>query len=261
MAKVTGPLFCTEARGTIGKSIIYQHSKHSWIVRMFFIPKYTRNWLQDKIRKWFKDVIDYFADMAEEERFLWALVLMNIKEYNATRVKQTSRAPRCHLSHYALITESFIWNGSPFPPELIQWFAKDEIEGYEQLKLDLETLTGLEFCDPVNPYFFPYLGIITSEGHPGKGGLVAGLANVRGAAIAIDQDFFYSLPTWNQNVLIAHELTHALMLQHGWKYRPAVLDSETIANECGVRIANGELEPIYKYKNKTLSEWVPDPEC
>lgn len=261
MAKVTGPLFSTEATGTIGKAITYGKNQFGSWVRAVYRKITTSLPSQLEIRQWFKNAIDYFSDMAAEERFLWNLVLMNIKEYNATKVKQTSRAPRCHLSWYVLSTKSFAWNGSPFPPELKQWFAKDEIEGYIQLMADLETLTELEFCDPVNPYFFPYLGIITSEGHPGKGLPVGGLANVRGAAIAIDEDYYWLITPWHRKQLIAHELTHTLMNQHGWKYNHAVYDSEIIADECGVRIADGQLEPIYKYKGKTLSEWVPNPEC
>jgi len=261
MAKITGPLFSNSASGTIGKAITFGKNQAGAWVRGVYKKITTYLPSQLEVRQWFKDVIDYFLDMADEERFLWELVLMNTKEYNACLIKQRARAPRCHLSHCVLSTRSYVWNGSPFPPELIQWLAKDDIPGYEQLMSDLETLTGLNFCDPVNPYFFPYLGIVTSEGHPGKGLPVAGLANARGAAIAIDEDYYYLIDDWYKKQLIAHELTHTLMNQHGWKYRQAVLDSETIADECGVRIANGELSPIYTYKGKTLSEWVPDPFC
>jgi len=261
MAKTHGPLYSLSAKGTIGKTITYGKSQFGNWARGVFLKKTTRNKAQDIIRNWFKRTIDYFLDMADEERFLWKLVLMNTKEYNTHKIQETSRSPRCHLSHHTLSTKSFLWNLSPFPPELIQWLGKDEIEGYEQMKSDLETLTGLSFCDPVPPFFFPYLGIVTTEEHPGKSYRTIGLTNARGAAIALHEDHYFTSSIREQKHIVGHELTHAIMSQHGWKYRPAVSDSEIIADECGYRIADGDLIPVYTYKGKTLSEWVPDPSC
>jgi hypothetical protein len=51
------------------------------------------------------------------------------------------------------------------------------------------------------------------------------------------------------------------MDQHGWDYRNNVYDSEIIADECGNRVADGNLTPVYTYKGKTLSELVDDPGC
>jgi hypothetical protein len=261
MVKISGPLFSTTATGTIGKMITFGKNQAGAWARLVYKKVTTSLPSQLEARKWFKDTLDYFLDMADEEKFLWELVLKNIKEYNISKVKVTSRTARCQLSAKVLSTRSFIWNGSPFPPELLHWLATDEIPDYQELKEDLEFLTGLYFCDTVNPYFFPYLGYVTTPGHPGIGKKTAGLANARGSAIAINEPEFKKLTPYSQRVIVAHELTHALMAQHGWKYLKAVLDSETIAQECGIRTAQGELTPIYKYKGKTLSELVPNPYC
>jgi len=261
MAKLTGPLFSLEAIGKLADTLYYHFNRAGNYVSRVVKKKYTRTEAQDTIRKWFKDAIDSFQDFSAEERTLWDLAVMNYKDYGVSLSKFVHRWARCLFLHHVLIDFSFTWRGSPFPPELWQMLAKDEIPGYDQLKSDLETLTGLVFCDPVDPYFFQYLGIIKSSGHPGFGQATAGLCNSRGSAIAIRKDFWDEWDTWVRDMKVAHELTHALMDQHGWDYNHNVLDSETIANECGTRVANGNLTPIYTYKGKTLSELVDNPGC
>jgi len=261
MAKVELPLFSKAASGSIRRALTFgQNQFGSWVRHLY---KITTTYLpsQLEIRQWFKNVVEYSLDMADEEKFLWWLVLRNAKQYNIRRIEKANRTWRCHLFHWILSTKSFIWDGSPFPPELRQWLAKDSIANYEQLMSDLETLTGLLFCDSVNPYFFPFLYEYTTPGHPKYGSTVVGFASVRGAAIALLESYWNDADAWERNRLTVHELTHCLMAQHGWIYRAAVKDSETIADECGERVANGQLEPIYTYKGKTLSEWVPNPQC
>jgi len=261
MAKLTGPLFSLDAQGTLGKKLTYGWTKGTQWIRSWVKKKYTRTFGQDFVRKWFKNAIDSFQDMSDEERFLWELATKNYQEYGAHLLKQASRWARCLFLHHVLTDLSFTWQGSPFPPELWKMLAKDEIAGYDQLKIDLETLTGLVFCDPVDPYFFEWLGYVTSKGHPGIGQEAAGLANSRGSAIAIREDLWEGWDTWVRDKNVVHELTHALMNQHGWNYRNNVLDSETMADECGNRVADGNLTPVYTYKGKTLSEWVENPGC
>jgi len=259
--KIIGPLLSLDAKGTIARTLTYGKNQYGNWVRRITKRKYTLNATQKKIRKWFKNAIDSFQDMSAEERFLWELATTNYQEYGAHLLKQTARWARCLFLHHVLTDLSFSWQGSPFPPELWKMLAKDEIAGYDQLKIDLETLTGLVFCDPVDPYFFKWLGYVKSKGHPGIGQETAGLANSRGSAIAIREDLWEGWDTWVRDKNVAHELTHAIMEQHGWNYRNNVYDSEMMADDCGNRVADGDLTPVYTYKGKTLSEWVDDPGC
>lgn len=261
MAKVTGPLFSFNAKGTIGKAITYGKNQYGNWTRGFFNKKYTSSSLQKVIRDLFKEANGYFKDMSAEEKFLWNLALKNYQAYGVAAQKWVARWAKCLFLHHVLLSQSFLWNGSPFPPNLYHMFAKDEIAGYDQIVSDLMVLTGLSFCKEVDPYFFSYLGRVTSIGHPHLGGAVGGLCNYSGVAIAIDEDYYKGLEVWDRKYTIAHELTHAIMSHHGWKYNWYVAISETIADECGVRIANNALTPVYTYKGNTLSQLVPYPSC
>jgi len=261
MAKVTGPLFGTEASGTIGKAITYGKNRAGAWVRSWFEKAYTLTPLQAEVRNLFKAALTFWKRVSLEERFLWDLALENYWEYSKNLIAYTSRTARCLFLHQMLPTGVFEWEGSPFPPSLIQILAHDEIEDYDQLVADLELLAGLTFCYNVNPFFFPYLGNVKSKGHPGYGGAVSGLSSAAGVAIAIEGDYYETLNAYQKRVLVAHELTHALMAQHLWDYPSHVAMSEAIANEVGTRVAEGELVPVYTYQGKTLSEWVPNPGC
>jgi len=258
MAKIIGPLFSIAASGTIGNAITYGFNQSGAWVRGVYKKLTTSLPSQLEVRKWFSDVIDYFKEMGAEEKFLWALVVKNSIEYNRTRIKQSARSARCHLSHWILSTRTFIWEGSPFPPELIQWIISDDIPGLEQMKSDLEKLTALGFKKKVDVYLFPYLGEIDQKAHPGETGVVIGLCNSTGIAIALKQSYWESCSPEQATDLLAHELTHAIMDQNGWHYVRAVIASETIADECAERIVWQELEPVYKYKGKTLAELIAE---
>lgn len=261
MSKVVGPLFSLDARGTIAKTITYGINQYGNWVRRIVKRKYTRSDAQDFIRDWFKWGIDVFKDMSQEERFLWNLALTNYKKYGSSMAENLHRMGRCLFLHRVLSTYSFDWDDSPFPPDLWQMFAKDEIDGYDQLMSDLETLTALTFCETVNPYFFKYLGVVQSPGHPGLGQPVAGIAASFGTAIAIHQGFYEGYSVYDKKDLIVHELTHAIMDQHGWNYGASVAASEQIANECATRVADGDLAPVYLYEGKALPELVDDSGC
>jgi len=261
MAKVTGPLFSLDVRGTIAKTMTFGANKYSNWVRGIVKRKYTRNPAQDLVRTWFKAGIDAFKAMRPEERWLWDTALTNYKEYGSAMSKNLHRMGRCLFLHDVLSGRVFEWEGSPFPPELWQMLADDEIDGYDQINSDVETLTGLAFCDPVKSYYFRYLGKVKSVGHPGFGGEVAGFCTSTGSAIALDQNYYEGLIPYKRTELIAHELTHAVMDQHGWNYNAAVAASEQIANECSVRVADGWLVPPYLYEGKALPELVDNPEC
>ena len=261
MAKVIGPLFSLDVKGTIAKTITFGANQYSNWVRGIVKRKYTRNPAQDLVRTWFKAGIDVFKNMSQEERFLWDLALTNYKEYGSAMSKNLHRMGRCLFLSDVLSTRAWEWEGSPFPPELWHMLAKDEIEGYDQLVSDVETLTDLDFCVTVNPFFFRYLGKVLSPQHPGMGSLTAGIASYSGTAIALDQNYYDGLSAYQRKDLIAHELTHIIMTQHGWNYPASVVASEQIANECGIRVADGDLAPVYLYEGKALPELVDDPEC
>ena len=256
MVKLIAPLNSEKVSGSIGKTLTFGNNQASNWVRSYFKKATTRNASQSALRDFFSDTIDYYKDMSAEEKFLWDLVLQNKKEYNRQKIKQTARTWRCHLSHWTLKTREFVWNGSPFPPELKQWLAPDVVPDVAELKADMEFITGLSFNDPINFYFFPYLGIATSPNHPGLGGKVAGICSSRGVAIALDEDYFNGLSLYKQRVLVSHEMTHVLMNQNNWNYRIAVLDSENMADEVAIRTAQADLTPIYTYQGKTQTEWI-----
>lgn len=261
MATTIGPFFSEEARGTIAKALNFQVLNGKIVARKYFKPTYKNNTAQETRRNWFLGVINHYQRMVDEERFLWKLVLLNIKDYNDQKIKQTNRTWRCQLSSQILSTFSYVWNFSPFPPELKQWLADDDIANFEQLKSDTETLTGLTFCFSVKAFFFPYLGIVTTKDHPGLGKPVGGQASGEGVAIALDKDYWDKLNTYGKTELVAHELTHAIMSQHGYNARNKTIESETIASQCAERIRYQDLTPIYKYQDKTLSEIVPYENC
>jgi len=250
MAKLVGPLCSLGASGNIANALTYGKNQYGNWVRELKKAKYARSAAQAVIRDWFKSATDTFSDMADEERFLWNLALTNYEDWGAHLTKYVARSAKCLFLHQTLSTQSFTWNGSPFPPSLEQMRARDYIPNYEQLKADLETLTGLVFCSPCDPYVFKYLG----DG-------VNGLSSWRGNAIAFIEGVLYIPVPEDRDQLVAHELTHAIMSQHGWVYRGKEEMSEQIARECGACVAGGALTPVYTYAGKTLSEWVPDPSC
>lgn len=261
MVKLKAPLFSMEVSGTIAKALTFGKNQAGNWVRGYFKKVTTRNAAQSDVRDWFKAATARFVRMAEEERFLWRLALLNYKDYGARAPEFKGRTAKCLYLHRTLSDRKYEWFGSPFPPCLWQMLASDEIAGYNQLISDVETLTGLVFCTPVKPYFFRYLGSVKSKGHPGFGMQVAGCADSNGLAIALMQDTFERRTQWQKDNLIGHELTHCIMNQHVWNYRLMVAASEEIANECGARIANNDLAPVYTYHGKTLSEIVGVPAC
>lgn len=54
MPKVHGPLFSLKAAGTLAKTITYKKGVVGNVVRMFRIPRFTRNAAQSVIRIWFQ---------------------------------------------------------------------------------------------------------------------------------------------------------------------------------------------------------------
>jgi len=261
MTKILGPLFSIDAQGTLARTVTYGANQFGNWARRIVGRKYTRNEEQDYQRSWFKWAIDVFKGMSLEEEFLWELALTNYVKYGSSMAKNFHRWARCLFLNHVLTAFSFEWEGSPFPPDLWQMLASDQIEGYSQIMSDLETLTAFSFCEEVKPYFFKYLGIIRSPGHPGKGLPSAGLASSFGTAIALDENAYKDSSDYVKKFLIAHELTHAIMYQHGWSYSTTVAVSEQIANECGTRVADGKLTPVYLYEGKALPELVDNPGC
>jgi hypothetical protein len=250
MAKVTGPLFSTSAVGTISKAINFQISRGLAVVRNYFKPTYRRTNLQNEIRilfqegikKWqatYENIIGRFNDLSWDDIQVWKWVQKNKK-----------RSGRCGFMENWMVCKGKPWRWYPICPTLPVYEAKDKIPDYAQIISNLETLTGLQFCFEPDALFlsdgkFPIGGFCT-----GRGSIV--VFNT----IHLTNGYLYF------TYLIAHELTHALLMQHGYNSTIYTKDDhEIIATECGQRIADGQLEPIYKYKGKTLSEIVPWPEC
>ena len=261
MAKATGPLFSLEASGSIAKTITYGKNLAGAWVRFAFKKAYTRTTGQDILRSAFSLAMAIWGDKKKEEQFLWYLALKNYKAYSRGVIDYISRTGRCLFLHNALPNANFEWNGSPFPPSLIQIYATDEVADFEELKADMELITGLSFCRAVEVYFMPYLGEVQTAENPHFGETVAGIASNSGGAIAIGESYYNSLSDYEKRRLIAHELTHILMTQHEWRYVGQVVISETIADEVAVRVAQADLTPVYTFQGKTLSEWVPNSIC
>lgn len=261
MAKVIGPLLSLDARGTIAKTVTFGINNAGNWVRGIGKRKYTRNAEQDIRRTWFKDAITYFHKMSKEEQWLWSLALTNYKKYGSAMSKNFHRWARCLFTHHVLTSLSFEWEGSPFPPTLHSTFASDELEDFEQIKADLETLTGLSFCHDVNAFFFKFLGDNQSLPSVPLGTKVLGFSSHNGLAIAILENWYKEASSYDKKKLAAHELLHSLMFQHEYDYNFNPLAAENIADEVSIRIADGELTPIYTIFGLTLSEVVPHPTC
>jgi predicted metallopeptidase len=261
MTKVIGPLLSLDAQGTFAKTITFGANQFGNWARRIVKRGYSRTDAQDLVRTWFKSAINTFHKKSPEEQFLWDLAMKNYEEYGAALGRNLHRWARCLFTHHVLTDLSFNWNGSPFPPELKSMLASDEIEDYEQIKSDVETLTGLVFCYGVKAYFFKYLGKVQSEYSGTVGATIAGIANNEGKAIAILEDYYKGISSYEKRKLISHELMHIIMTHHGWDYGFNPMAAENICNECAERVADGELTPVYTILGQTLSELVPNPGC
>jgi len=259
--KVVGPLFSLDAQGTLGKILTYGRNQFGNWARRIVGRKYTRTPLQEEVRKWFKDGLDTWEKMIEEEHFLWSLALTNVEAYGSVVGKNLHRWARCLFLHHCLSTRCYYWRGSPFPPELWQLNYTSQVANYDQIISDLETLTGLKMCEKPGVWALMTLGRYKVTYYGELIETIAGVACQSGTYIALDKDFYEGLDEYKKKYLVAHELTHCLLIQHGYPAVSNRQDHENIAHECGVRVANGQLTPIYTYKGKTLSEIVPQPSC
>jgi len=261
MAKTTYPLLSEYAQGTIGKGVTFGNDVTGSWARANFFKKKTTTPEQLARQTLFKDVLNYARFMIEEERFLWHVSAINFKEYGKNYADRIGRMWRCQLSSQILSTGQFIWNNSPFPPNFPHFYEEAILPQYEAIKQDVETLTGLLFCSPCPIFIFPTLGTVETPGHPGFGTKTAGLANARGSGIALLKAEYEDDSPERLRFVIGHELTHAIIGQHGQlKYHTTAV-SEAIANECGDRIMSSDLTPVYTYNGHTLSELVTSVAC
>lgn len=258
MAKVWGPLHSDDASGTIGKEITYGKTRGVNWARSWSLKKFTRSELQDEVREWFKLAIKNWTGKSPEEQFLWVMAQRSLREYKEDMVEKWDRWGRCLFTHKALKERVFWWKGSPFPPSLEQMFAEDKIAGYNQLVADLETLTNLDFGQTPDPFFFPYLGSGKDWEQIKHNRKIMGIRGGYGGAIALTEPIYRDLSDWEKDQLVAHELTHCLLEQHRGIKTEYIDAEETICDECGNRVADGNLSPVYTHDGKTLSEFVRD---
>jgi len=143
------------------------------------------------------------------------------------------------------------WKYYPLPFRLNKAVVTDKVQNYDQIISDLETLTGLEMCIKptvlaVDLPFIPELGAA----------LMPGLIITLNPKTSTPEGYYLD------KYIIGHELTHCLLMQHlYYNFFFVQTQHEDMARECGTRIKQGDLEPIYKYKGKTMSEIVPSPNC
>lgn len=71
MAKVTGPLFSLDARGTVGESITYSIWKGINYVRRRVVPENPQTALQQAIRQSFSDAVLNWQSLSAGDKALW----------------------------------------------------------------------------------------------------------------------------------------------------------------------------------------------
>jgi len=256
MAKVLAPLFSLDARGTLAHAITFGANQYGNWVRRIVTRANPATPAQVAIRDLFLSSLNLWKIMSGEEKFLWNLALTNYEKYGSTMGRNFSRMGRCLWLHHALTPASFDFLKDPFPPELHKMLANDEISGLSQTVADLALLTGLPLCSVPDFYFFKYLGLVTTKINPAFGQPIAGLTSASTAHVALDEGYYNQTTDWERKNIVAHELTHCLLMQRGLYYSTNVVMSETIANECGDRVANGDLSPVYTYEGYPLSDYL-----
>lgn len=251
MAKLVGPLFSLDAKGTFAKALSFGSSRLGSWLRRLVKKKYTRTLGQDTIRKLFKEALEkwqevfygsysWFQDLTLDDNWLWEFIN-----------KGRGRGGRCEFIGEYIKHNGVKWPFYPLSLRIPRIVITDKIENYDGIISDLETLTGLELCHKPTVIALMLLNLGRQAGALGTGKLIF----IRRSDI--DPDGWY-----RDTETIAEELTHCLLIQHGYSfYSLKRRDHETIASECGARVAKGELTPIYKYQGKTLSEIVPVPSC
>jgi len=249
--KIIGPLFSLDARGTLGKAITYGANQFGNWVRRIVGRKYTRSDLQNNVRKLFKRGADVWHRVFKPElgqrceidvdtNYLWELVN-----------KGNRQAGRCEYLKYYITRKGPNWMHYPLPLRLNRIVVTSRIAQYDQIINDLETLTGLTMC--IRPIVLGIdFGLLP----------IGGFALAPGLIIVVNLKHFDPDGWYRDKWMIAHELTHCLLNQHGY-FNILLLhrDHEAMANECADRIVEGNLTPIYTYKGKTMEEIVPIDQC
>ena len=251
MAKLTGPLLSLIANGTIGKTITYGWNKGTAWLRRWVEKKYTRTLGQDTVRKLFQEGLTKwnevfkvgwgkFNELGVDDIQLWECFY-----------KGKEKGGRCgYMSEYMICKGPF-WEYYPAPRPLNKINVTSQITFYDELIADLETLTELTMCKKPTVLSLP---LTISR--------VAGWALAPGRLIGVRAIDFDKAEEARMRWLLVHELTHCLLMQHGYyQFFFVHTDHEAMANECADRVVAGELTPIYTYKGKTMSEIVPFPSC
>lgn len=261
MSKVVGPLFSLDASGKFAKSLIFGSNQSGNWVRKMVEQTRLRTPAQAIMTAWFGEAMNSFKKMTEEEKWLWDLSIATIERPWLYKIEKLPRTPRCYYSHLVLRNKSLEFEGQPFPPNIYSLLASDEIAGFGQLISDLETLTGLVFCSVVKPYFFYYLGKHISPDHPDYGSTCVYIPHWRGSALALDLEYYYLVDEWDQKKVVVQGLTQCLLAQHAYFLNRNIYDAAIIADECGERVADNNLTPVYTYGGRTLSQIVPVVGC
>jgi len=71
MAKVTGPLMSMDARGALGKAIVFSNWKGVAVVRQFVIPSNPNTAAQQSVRAAFSSAVEVFKTLSAEDKTAW----------------------------------------------------------------------------------------------------------------------------------------------------------------------------------------------
>ena len=71
MAKVNAPLFSLDARGQLGKAIVYSFWKGVQVVRRYIVPANPDTADQQKIRGEFQDAVDRWQALSADQKSDW----------------------------------------------------------------------------------------------------------------------------------------------------------------------------------------------
>jgi hypothetical protein len=251
MAKVIGPLHSEKASGTLAKAITFGFNRAGNWARATFKKVYRNTQKQNIIRTLFKKGLTIWNEVYKP---FWGkyneLGVHDINLWNKI-ARKNKRSGRCEFMSEYMKNKGEKWDFYPLPLKIPKIIVTDKIWNYDKIISDLETLTELELC--VRPIVLkidmPFLDEL-------------GAAYMPGLMFSITPEIFASDGYCYDRLTVAHELTHCLLMQHGYyNFFFVHKDHEIIANECAQRVAEGRLRPVYTYKGKTLAEIVPFPRC
>lgn len=150
MAKVTGPLMSMDARGALGKAIVFSNWKGVAVVRQFVIPSNPNTALQQAVRAAFSSAVEVFKTLSAEDKTAWGRRASGLamSGYNAL-VKYCSAAIQAGLTW---VTINNVNAGAPATANTITVEVTTDAD--KAVKLEYGTKTGVytntkeEVADP-----------------------------------------------------------------------------------------------------------------